>query len=154
NVFGVGINKTIWGGRITALPLYEDEGARLIHVGFGTLNGEMPENELRLRARPLLRNGPGYAVPILVDTGNISGSRQFTVAPEFALVYGSWTFQAEWTGQALTNAVVANQQQGTVFYHGGYAQLLYFLTGEHQDYDKAEGAFGRVIPNQNLRMHR
>src|SRR5262249_26991098 len=44
--------------------------------------------------------------------------------------------------------------QGTVLYHGGYAQLLYFLTGEHQGYNKEDGAFGRVVPNQNLRFKR
>ena len=54
------------------------------------------QNQLRVRARPLLRNGPGFAVPVLVDTGEIGGNRQYTIAPEFAAVLGSWTFQAEW----------------------------------------------------------
>jgi hypothetical protein len=41
-----------------------------------------------------------------------------------------------------------------VLLHGGYAEALYFLTGEYQSYDKAAGAFGRVVPNQNLRIKR
>jgi phosphate-selective porin OprO/OprP len=153
NIFGVALNKFEWGGRVTGLPVYEDDGKMLVHLGLGTLDGELPENQLRVRARPLLRNGPGYANPILVDTGTITASRQYTIAPEFAAVAGSWTFQAEWTGQVVTDATPAGgTNQGTILYQGGYAEVLYFLTGEYQLYDKGNGAFGRVIPNQNLRM--
>ena len=44
------------------------------------------------------------------------------------------------------------RNQGTLFFHGGYGQVLYFLTGEHQEYDKREGVFGRVVPRNNLRL--
>jgi phosphate-selective porin OprO/OprP len=155
NVFGVALNKFEWGGRVTALPVYEDDGRVLVHVGLGTLNGELVQNSLRVRARPELRNGPGFAVPVLVDTGEVGGSRQYTIAPELAAVYGSWTFQAEWTGQFLTQATpTGGINQGTALFHGGYAQLMYFLTGEHQEYDKGEGVFGRVVPTRNLRFRR
>lgn len=154
-VFGIGINKFEWGGRVTALPVYADDGRLLVHVGMGTLNGELVQNQLRVRARPLLRNGPGYANPVLVDTGDMPGSRQYTIAPEFAAVFGSWTFQAEWTGQFLTQATPSGSaNQGTMLFQGGYAELLYFLTGEYQSYNKADGAFGRVVPNRNLRFKR
>ena len=33
-----------------------------------------------------------------------------------------------------------------MFYHGGYVEALCFLTGEHQEYDKRAGVFGRVAP--------
>ena len=108
NVFGVALNKFEWGGRVTALPVYEDDGRALVHVGFGTLNGELrPEHSSACVPARCSRNGPGYANPILVDTGNVDGSRQYTLAPELAAVYGSWTFQAEWTGQFLTRATPA-----------------------------------------------
>ncbi|HEY1380831.1 MAG TPA: porin [Gemmataceae bacterium] len=153
NVFGVSLNKAVYGGRVTALPVYEGDGERLVHVGFGTLNGELVQNQLRVRARPVLRNGPGYAVPVLVDTTNIPGSRQYTLAPEFAAVYGPFTVQAEWAGQFLTRATPdGGPSVGTVFYHGGYVEALYFLTGEHQEYDKRDGAFGRVVPRNNYHV--
>src|SRR5207248_618921 len=155
NNFAVALNKMQWGGRVTALPVYEDDGRILVHVGMGTLNGELPQNQIKVRARPLLRNGPGYAVPVLVDTGEVPGSRTYILAPALGAVFGSWTFQAEWTGQFLTQAGAPNgQNQGTVLFHGGYAEVLYFLTGEYQSYDKAAGAFGRVVPNRNLRIKR
>jgi phosphate-selective porin OprO/OprP len=150
NVFGVALNKASYGGRATALPVYEDDGEKLIHIGFGTFNGELVEDELRVRARPLLRNGPGFAVPILVDTGEVTGSRQYSLAPEFAAVLGSLTVQAEWTGQFLTAADPSHIPLGTVFFHGGYIEALYFLTGEHDQYDKRDGSFGRVIPRSNF----
>ena len=93
---------------------------------------------------------PGLPSRSWLDTGEIPGSQQYTIAPEFAAVLGSLTVQAEWAGQFLTNAVVNGQPQGTVFYHGGYVEALYFLTGEHRDYDKREGVFGRVIPRSNF----
>jgi phosphate-selective porin OprO/OprP len=147
NVFGVALNKYSLGARVTALPWYEDEGLVLVHVGLGYFGGEIVQNQLRDRARPLLRNAPGFAVPVLVDTGEVPGSRQYTVGPEFAMVLGSLTVQAEYAAQFLTDAVASNgQNQGTVFYHGGYVEALYFLTGEHRDYVRREGVFGRVVP--------
>ena len=136
NVFGVALNKYSIGARVTALPLYEDQGQELIHLGLGYWGGEIVQDELRDRARPLLRNAPGFAVPILVDTSEIDGSHQYTIGPEFAMVLGSWTVQAEYAAQFLTDADLNGQEQGTVFYHGGYVQVLYFLTGETQPYDK------------------
>jgi phosphate-selective porin OprO and OprP len=35
-----------------------------------------------------------------------------------------------------------------------YVELLYFLTGEHQEYEKRDGAFGRVVPRNNLRWRK
>jgi phosphate-selective porin OprO/OprP len=150
NVFGVALNKYTAGARITALPWYEDEGERLVHLGLGYWGGEIVQDQLRDRARPLLRNAPGFAVPVLVDTSEVPGSKQHTLAPEFALVWNSLTLQAEYGAQWLINAVAPNgQDQGTIFYHGGYVEALYFLTGEHQAYDKRDGVFGRVVPLQN-----
>jgi phosphate-selective porin OprO/OprP len=153
-VFGEAINHYLVCGRVTALPWYDDDGRSLMHVGFGATYGDLVQDELRVRARPLLRNGPGYAVPVLVDTGEIPGSNQCIVAPELAWVVGSLTIQAEWAGQFLTAAAVNGSPQGTVFYHGGYVQALYFLTGEHQAYERRDGVFGRVVPHQNYRLRR
>jgi phosphate-selective porin OprO/OprP len=152
-VFGIALNKYTLGARVTALPWYEEEGLRLVHVGLGYWGGELVQDELRARARTVLRNGPGFVVPVLVDTSEVPGSRQYTIGPELAMVYGPLTLQAEWAGQFLTDAVAPDgQPQGTVFYHGGYVELLYFLTGEHQEYVKREGVFGRVIPKHNYHL--
>lgn len=155
NVFGVALNKFYYGARITALPWYEDGGRRLLHVGFGTTDGEIVQDQLRNRVRTLLRNAPGFAVPVLADTSEVPGSRQYMLAPEFALVLGSLTVQTEWAGQFLTDAVApGNQPQGAVFYHGGYVQALYFLTGEHDVYERQAGSFGRQVPREDYHLKR
>ncbi|MFO0945558.1 MAG: porin [Planctomycetota bacterium] len=155
DTFATSLNKFAYGGRITSLIVYQEEGTRLVHLGLGTWNGNWCKDESRVRARPLLRNAPGYAVPILVDTGEIPANSQHTIAPEFAMVIGSWTIQAEWACQFIADAIAPDGiNQGTVFYHGGYVELLYFLTGEHQEYIKREGVFGRVVPRNDYHWKR
>jgi phosphate-selective porin OprO/OprP len=140
------------GARITALPWYEDDGEELIHIGLGYWGGEIVQDQLRDRARVILRNAPGFTVPILVDTMEIGGSRQYTIAPELAMVWGSLTLQAEYAGQFFTDATPNGVNVGTVFYSGGYVEALYFLTGEYQPYDKRAGVFGRVIPRHDYHL--
>jgi phosphate-selective porin OprO and OprP len=153
--FGIALNKYSIGARITALPWYEDDGRELVHIGLGYWGGEFVEDSLIDRARPLLRNAPGFAVPVLADTGQISGSKQYTIGPEFALVLGPWTIQAEYAGQVLIDATDTNGvNQGTVFFHGGYLEALYFLTGEFQSYNKRDGAFDRVVPLHDYHLRK
>jgi phosphate-selective porin OprO/OprP len=147
NTFGLALNHYTAGARVTGLPLYEDDGRELLHLGLGYWGGEIVQDQLRDRVRPLLRNAPGFDVPVIADTSEVPGSKQYTIAPEFAMVLGSLTIQAEYAGQWLVGAVASNgQPQGTIFYHGGYVEALYFLTGEYQNYDRHEGVFGRVVP--------
>lgn len=70
---------------------------------------------------------------MIADTTKLPGDSKLLLCPEMAAVLGPWTFQAGWTGGFVSDAVAANgQRQGTVFFQGGYAQVFYFLTGEHQ----------------------
>lgn len=71
NAFGVGVNGYTVSGRISALPVFEDKGSRLLHVGFSASQGSLVNDQFRIRARPLLRNGPGYAIPVIVDTSTL-----------------------------------------------------------------------------------
>jgi len=152
DTFGIAIGNWEVAGRVTALPIYEDDGRRLVHVGLGALYGDLIDDESRVRARPVLRNGPGYAVPLMVDTGEIPAKNHVQVGPEFAMVAGSLSLQAEYAAELVNEATVANSNQNTLFYHGGYCEMLYFLTGEHSQYDLDDAAFGRVIPRRNLRI--
>ena len=71
-------------------------------------------HQFEVYTNPVLLNGPGYAVPLIVDTGAIPGRNQFLLGPEFAAVIDSWTIQAEWAGRFFTDAVANAQNQGTV----------------------------------------
>jgi phosphate-selective porin OprO/OprP len=156
NVFGydVGDGEYAWSSRVTTLPWYEDEGARLLHFGAsGSLRD--PNNDLvRYRTRPSLRNGPGALNPILADTGNFGADGVAMMGGEAAMNLGPLNFQGEFYGALNDNSIngVGNNV-GDVFVHGWYCEALYFLTGEHRDYDRKAGVFTRVVPHRNFHWH-
>ena len=139
---------------MTALPVYEDDGSGWSTSAWASGRASCRRDQLRV-ARPagapqrpgVRRPDPGGHRATFRAAGSTPSPRN---SPP---VYGPWTFQAEWAGQFLTDAMRRTAQtQGTVFFHGGYVQVLYFLTGEHQEYDKREGVFGRVVPRNNYHV--
>ena len=86
------------------------------------------------------------------------------VGLEFVGNNGPWSFQSEYFGSWLYNGVTtgkggkgttgqqppAGTKVGTVFYQGGYAEVLYFLTGESRSYSLIESRFDRPIPRNNF----
>lgn len=160
-----GSRNNVMTGRLTWTPWFDEpsHGRYMVHVGLGASYGGLPDGFLRVRARESLRNGPSQLWPNLADTGFVAGTSQTLVSPEFAVVYGPWLFQAEWTGSFLSNSRVlgiagsenatgvgSNTDLGTAFYQGGYAEVLCFLTGEHREYERKAAAFGRVVPHENF----
>ena len=169
-------------GRLVYLPVFEDEGRKLLHLGLsgrtmeprrqytsfdkttGLPNG--PEiAAVRFRSRGDIRNGPpGPLNSIYADSGVLQGSWQNMVGLEFVGNNGPWSFQSEYFGSWLYNArttaagpLVTNGYQpkpgtnvGTVYYQGGYAEVLYFLTGESRTYSKIEYRFDRPVPHNNF----
>ncbi len=141
-------------GRLTRLAWYECEGASLFHVG-GSVMQQAPVDDRHIfRTRDAIRTGLSSGWPVPASTGDISGDDIQFINSELAAVEGPWTFQAEYTTSYMQNAaaIVGNVVQpgvGTVNYNGGYVQVLYFLTGEHDRYNKLYGAFERVIPHEN-----
>ena len=75
--------------------------------------------------------------------------------PEFALVWGPLTLQAEYgVGQfygARTTQLAGGKALNDVMITSGYAEALYFLTGENKIYDRQRGVFGQVIPKNNFK---
>src|SRR6185369_907109 len=55
----------------------------------------------------------------------------------------------EWVGTWIEDATQGGVSRGTPFFQGGYIQCGYFLTGEHEVYDRRRGTFDRVIPYEN-----
>jgi hypothetical protein len=75
------------------------------------------------------------------------------IDPEIALVYGPWLVQAEYTSSWFYGARPAQNvptSLGSVFVQGGYVEALCFLTGENRTYNRQQGVFNRVVPNDNL----
>ncbi len=150
--FNVGDGEYDVTGRLTALPVYEADGRCLVHVGLGVSHRDLDNDNVRFRARTLLRNGPAAAHTTLLNIV-LGGDSQTLVVPEFVVVMGPWTVQAEYFGTWVDGAnfpATNKTDRGTTFYQSAYVEVLYFLTGEHRRYDKKYPRFDRVIPNENF----
>ena len=169
-------------GRLVYLPVFEDEGRKLIHLGMSGRTMEprrqytsfdrttgLPIGDqitaVRFRSRGDIRNGPpGPLNSIYADSGLLQGTWQNMIGLEFVGNNGPWSFQSEYFGSWLYNArttsagpLVTNGYQpqpgtnvGTVYFQSGYAEVLYFLTGESRTYSKIEYRFDRPVPHNNF----
>lgn len=128
-----------------------------------------PITAVRFRSRGDIRNGPpGPLNSIYADTGLLQGTWQNMIGLEFVGNNGPWSFQSEYFGSWLYNArttsagpYFSNGYQpppgtsvGTVYYQGGYAEVLYFLTGESRTYSTIEYRFDRPVPHNNFYLLR
>jgi phosphate-selective porin OprO/OprP len=154
--FGDGIAG--YTGRLTALPLWENDGRCLLHLGLsGTWrNNSRPGQDVadprlvRFRARPQLRdaigdfgNGvlPGNSTR-MVDTGAFPSSSTGILGLELFYVMGPFSLQSEYAFATAHSATVRGRNIGEVGFGGGYVQLSYFLTGENRIYDRRFGREG------------
>jgi phosphate-selective porin OprO and OprP len=142
-------------GRLAGLPVYEHDGRQLVHVGFSARAATTYDGQMRFRTRDALRAGASVQWPLPADI-SVLGDRMQWINAEFAAVQGPWTFQAEWltsftsNAQRLTAAGEIGPRVESLVYHGGYVQLLCFLTGENDSYNFARMAFDRVTPFENF----
>ncbi len=169
-------------GRLVYLPVFEDEGRKLMHLGISGRSMEprrqytsfdkstgLPIGDeitaVRFRSRGSIRNGPsGPLNSLYADAGLLQGTWQNMIGLEFVANNGPWSLQSEYFGSWLYNAkttnagaVVSNGFQpapgtsvGTVYYQGGYTEVLYFLTGESRTYSRLEYRFDRPVPHNNF----
>lgn len=127
-------------GRITGLPIYGDDGAQLAHVGFSYSHQFRNDDDVRFRSRPESSLYPAR----LVDSTAIVGDGVDLIAQEAAVVYGPLSLQGEYF-ETWVNAAGDNPR-----WHGYYAFVSYFLTGESRTYETDKGIFGRTRPSRNF----
>jgi phosphate-selective porin OprO/OprP len=152
-------------GRLTALPVYENDGRCVVHFGLSSTwrAATKPGNEVggptsvRLSARPEMRDAQGdfgnnAGLPgdtgRLVDTNAITASDIFVQGTEFLAIMGPFSVQAEWAFANVEGATVGTNRQMRGF-NGGYVQASYFLTGENRFYDKRYGRLGTIYTRPN-----
>lgn len=144
-------------GRLTNLLWYSDEGRGLLHVGIsgkqatGVSQNGVPGRFLAFRTRDAVRTGLSQQWPIPAAIA-LAGDDLQQLNAELVSVLGPVTLQAEYlvSGYQDARRVFADAPLGTAFYHGGYVQMLYYLTGEHDHYSKKTGFFERVKPHENF----
>jgi len=138
-------------GRLTWLPIYQDDGERLVHFGFSARQASSFNGTFRIRTRSAVRSGLSAVWPLPADTGTFPADDAEQLNGEFAAVYGPWTVQADYLVNLVNESVRADGVNvGTAFFHGGYVQVFYYLTGEHDNYNRKNAVFDRVIPHANV----
>jgi phosphate-selective porin OprO and OprP len=157
--FGFGANEGKYGAgaRVTALPIYKDEGRSLLHLGAGYFHQSLTDNLFSVASRPLLRAGAGGTqTPNLIFTGTFFSPNGADIANvEAAMVRGPFSMSGEYAVTHINN--VFEQQtpvfagpRGDVTYHAFYAEGGLFITpGDQRRYDKKTGTWTRTVPVQN-----
>lgn len=154
-----------WGSaeRATWLPYWDDasDGRSYLHLGLGHYFSIPPDHLVNFRTIPEMyvgENAPGVVgtsgqpapgafngTPFFVRSGVLNVNCFNVIGTEFLGVYGPLSLQSE----VMVN--MADQRNGqTATFAGGYAQVGYFLTGEHRPYDRKAGAIDRVKPIENF----
>lgn len=98
-------------------------------------------NQARLRTRPEARTVNNW-----LDTGLIADATNVTeLGLEHVLNLGPTQFTAEYQ-----NTWVDRDGASQLHFHGAYAYLSYFLTGEHMTWERETGQLGPTKPFENF----
>jgi phosphate-selective porin OprO/OprP len=125
-------------GRLVAVPLYEDDGERVVHLGL-TYSHRFQDRDLmqRFRRRPQAHLAPRFA-----NTGStIPAENTDILLSELAIVWGQASFQGSYS-HTFVDAAMGKDLN----FWSAYAQASYFLTGEHRNYRLGGGRFVRMNP--------
>ena len=128
-------------GRVTALPWYQDDGAKLLHVGVAYSLRD-PKDTEQFKSAP-----EAHLAPYFVDTTAFAANRTNLLGLESALVCGQFSLQGEY----MRAYVDRSSTTSSPTFDGFYVQGSYFLTGEHRNYKTSSGAFDRVKPKENFK---
>lgn len=173
-------NAAGWGTaeRVTILPYWDDatKGESYLHLGFGHYFNAPPNHVNNFRTIPELyigQNAPGVVgtsgqaapgafngTPFFAQTGALGINHYNVLGTELLWVEGPLSIQSEGMvtlvdqslGKLNGAAQTVNFANGTsdAVLAGAYAQVGYFLTGEHRPYDRKTGTIDRIIPKHNF----
>jgi phosphate-selective porin OprO and OprP len=106
-----------------------------------TANVDGGSNETRFRTRAEARHANRW-----LNTGTITDADKYEMlGAEGVINLGALQMVTEYQGLWMHRDV-----NDTVFYHGGYVYLSYFLTGEHMPWDRKSGNLGRIKPHEEF----
>lgn len=107
------------------------------------LGSDRAQNEARFRARPEGRSAQRW-----LDTERIHGADWYELLGlEGVLNVGPVQLVAEYQTLWLQRDPGFGPD---LFFHGGYAYVSYFLTGEHMPWERATGQLGKPVPLENF----
>ncbi|HVX60055.1 MAG TPA: porin [Pirellulales bacterium] len=137
--------RVAWVDRAVWLPWYDkpSEGRYLLQLGASYSYQSIRDQTRKFSSTPevKLQYGAESVIPNFVNTGNLLMNDFQILQCEASTVLGPLSFQAEYYG-----VLVDQPGQPTVFLHGAYAFVSYFLTGENRVYDPIQGIYVATKP--------
>ncbi len=138
---GVGAGSTDTSGgnltlRVTGLPLREQGDRRLLHLGMAYSHQFRDGKDVAFGTQP-----ESFLADTLLQTPDIPANGVDILGVELALVLGPLSLETEYLYDVVNTVDGSNLQ-----FHGGYAQMAWFLTGERRAYNLRYGHFGRIVP--------
>lgn len=134
NGFGSQGNYDV-GARVTALPVWEDGGRRLVHTGLWYSHQFRHNEMLQYEA------GESHTVGSLLNMPEIPIDGVDLFGGELAAVCGPFSAQSE-----IIASLVDGHGTGDRQFYGSYLSASWFLTGENKAYDRKFGVIGRTHP--------
>ncbi len=134
-------NGYVFTSRITGLPINNKDKKQVLHLGLGFSHRVKDNKEYRIASKPEVNlSGVKY-----IDTGLIENVDNVNLTNfELIFIQGPFIAQTEYL-TAKVNTV--NIDYNFASY---YAQISYFLTGEHKQIRNSYSGFGRLTPNNNF----
>lgn len=133
--------------RITGLPIANQDGSRLLHLGASYSHKFMDINErYRVRARPGIGSGDRFfdTTPGTPPAGFLQTDNVDLFGVEGAFVFGPASLQAEYIHSLVDGHAGL---QSDVDFWGSYVEASVFVTpGDQRGYKREAGAFDRVKP--------
>ncbi len=118
-------------GRLTGVPVYENDGASVLHSGGGYSVGSPGDGHVQYRIQPgFFTRDPGTdgadpgTVPVFLDTGNIPTNLFNLFNLELGMNAGPFHLAAE-----MRWAMLDPKAGPTLTFPGFYVQASYVLTG-------------------------
>ncbi len=127
--------------RVTGVPVYEDDGLKMLHLGISASHQNYENDMRRFRARP-----ESNLAPYLADTGTFGAESGNLFGAEVAWVDGPFSMQSEYVHAFMEGNT---RRYGNPQFWAASIQASYMLTGEHRPYEKSTGIFGVIRPKSN-----
>ncbi len=138
--FGDSQNQA-WGSsaRVTGLPWYAGED-QFLHLGVDFTYRDTDSSAIKFDVRP-----ESHTALKIVKSGSILSDSRSSYGAEAALVTGPFSLQGEYIATTVDTPDGSDPN-----FSGWYGQVSWFLTGEHRNFKKKTGAFGRTKPANNF----
>ena len=125
-----------FAGRVTALPVWSDDGANYLHVAASVRYYGAVGDQLRYKGKPASNVADDY-----VDTGKLAGDHAWHTGVEALWNVGACSLLAEYV-----RADLSTRDGASPVLDGYYLTGSWVITGEHRPYDRKAGYARRILP--------